>query len=68
MVDTCIFIGFVLNLPVSTSFQITFLKANEVEPIAIYFTIEMLKIAEVLKKANIIHADIKPENFLLQRS
>jgi serine/threonine protein kinase len=28
----------------------------------------MLRIAEVLKKANIIHADIKPENFLLQRT
>ena len=44
------------------------MKANEVEPIALYFTIEMLRIAEVLKKANIIHADIKPENFLLQRT
>jgi serine/threonine protein kinase len=48
--------------------QVASLKANEVEPIALYFTIEMLRIAEVLKKANIIHADIKPENFLLQRT
>ena len=31
-------------------------------------TIEMLKILEVLRKANIVHADIKPENFLLQRT
>jgi serine/threonine protein kinase len=43
------------------------LRALDVEPVAMYFTIEMLKIAQVLKKANIIHADIKPENFLLQR-
>lgn len=49
------------------NFQVASLKATDVEPIAIYFTIEMLKIAQILQKASIIHADIKPENFLVQR-
>ena len=41
-------------------------KTN-VEPIAMYFTIEMLNILEKLHKSQIIHGDIKPDNFLIQR-
>ena len=36
------------------------------ELLAVYFTIEMLHVLEKLKKAQIIHADIKPENFMVQ--
>ena len=36
------------------------------ELIATYYTIEMLHVAEKLKKAEIIHADIKAENFMVQ--
>ena len=40
---------------------------TSVEIIAMYFTIEMLRILENLRKAQIIHGDIKPDNFLIQR-
>ena len=43
------------------------MKKTNVEPIAMFFTIEMLLILEKLQKANIIHADIKPDNVLLKR-
>lgn len=36
------------------------------ETLAIYYTIEMLKILEILHKAGIIHGDIKPDNFLIK--
>lgn len=36
------------------------------ELLAAYFTIEMLHVLEKLQKARIIHADIKPENFMIQ--
>ena len=32
-----------------------------------FFTIEMLRILEKLQKSNIIHGDIKPDNFLVTR-
>ena len=36
-----------------------------IEPLAVFFTIEMIQIVEHLHKCKIIHADIKPDNFLL---
>lgn len=38
-----------------------------IEPLAIFFTIEMLQIVEHLHKCQIIHGDIKPDNFLFMR-
>ena len=43
------------------------MKKTSVEPIAMFFTIEMLHILEKLQKANIIHGDIKPDNFLVKK-
>ena len=37
-----------------------------IEPMATYFTIEMLGMVDALHKAEILHADIKADNFLLQ--
>ncbi|XP_072752100.1 uncharacterized protein [Anoplolepis gracilipes] len=37
------------------------------EPVAIFFTIEMLQIVEYLHNCQIIHGDIKPDNFLVMR-
>ena len=43
------------------------MKKTSIEPIAMFFTIEMLQILERLQKSRIIHGDIKPDNFLVQR-
>ena len=43
------------------------MKKTSVETIAMFFTIEMLHVLEKLQKCNIIHGDIKPDNFLVQR-
>jgi checkpoint serine/threonine-protein kinase len=37
------------------------------ETLTIFFTIEMIQIVEHLHKCQIIHGDIKPDNFLLMR-
>jgi len=41
-------------------------QKSGIEPMAIYFTLEMLTMIENLHKAGILHADIKADNFLLQ--
>ena len=41
-------------------------KKTSIEPMAIYFTIELLKMVEALHKVGIIHADLKADNLLLQ--
>jgi checkpoint serine/threonine-protein kinase len=38
------------------------------ETLAIYYTIEMLKIVETLHATHIIHGDIKPDNFLIKNN
>ncbi|XP_046394845.1 uncharacterized protein LOC124162375 isoform X2 [Ischnura elegans] len=37
------------------------------ESLSVYFTIEVLRIINLLHSCKIIHADIKPDNFLLRR-
>ena len=39
---------------------------SRIEPMAVYFTIEMLRLVESLHSVGIIHADLKPDNLLLQ--
>lgn len=36
------------------------------EVLVVYYTIEIMKVLESLHKAGIIHADIKPDNFLIR--
>ena len=43
------------------------MKKTSVEPIAMYLTIEMLHVLEKLQRSQIIHGDIKPDNFLVQK-
>ena len=44
----------------------TNVQVSGIEPMAIYFTLEMLTMIEALHNADILHADIKADNFLLQ--
>lgn len=37
------------------------------QPLVIYFTVCMLHMVEQLHSIHIVHADIKPDNFLLER-
>jgi serine/threonine protein kinase len=39
-----------------------------VEPIAIYMTAELLGLLELLHSLQIVHADIKPDNFLVRHT
>jgi len=39
-----------------------------IEPIAIYLTAELLGLLEILHSMKIVHADIKPDNFLLNHT
>ncbi len=41
-------------------------QKNHSEGVAVYFLVEMLSMAEKLRQAEIIHGDIKPDNFLVQ--
>jgi len=41
-------------------------QKSGIEPMAMYFTIEMLSMIEALHGADILHADLKADNFLLQ--
>ena len=41
---------------------------TSIEPMAVYFTIELLKMIEGLHDAGILHADLKADNLLLQVS
>ncbi len=38
------------------------------EPIAIYMTAELLGLLELLHSLQIVHADIKPDNFLVRHT
>jgi len=44
----------------------TYVQKSGIEPMAIYFTLEMLTMIEALHSVGILHADIKADNFLLQ--
>ena len=39
-----------------------------IEPIAIYLTAELLGLMELLHSVNIVHADLKPDNFLVRHT
>lgn len=39
-----------------------------IEPMAIYLTAELLGILELLHSVNIVHADLKPDNFLIRHT
>jgi len=39
---------------------------NIIEPIAIFLTAELLGLMELLHSVNIVHADLKPDNFLVR--
>jgi len=39
-----------------------------IEPIAIYLTAELLGLMELLHSVNIVHADLKPDNFLMRHT
>lgn len=41
---------------------------NIIEPIAIYLTAELLGLMELLHSINIVHADLKPDNFLVRHT
>jgi len=41
---------------------------NIIEPIAIYLTAELLGLLELLHSVNIVHADLKPDNFLMRHT
>ena len=44
------------------------MDGRELMAAAIYFAIEILYLVEALHSLGILHADIKPDNFLLQVS
>ena len=39
-----------------------------IEPIAIYLTAELLGLIELIHAMRIVHADIKPDNFLVRHT
>ena len=39
-----------------------------IEPIALYLTAELLGLLELLHSVNIVHADLKPDNFLMRHT
>ena len=41
---------------------------NIIEPIAIYLTAELLGLMELLHSVNVVHADLKPDNFLVRHT
>ena len=36
------------------------------QPLAMYVTIELLRIAEQLQRVGVIHGDVKPDNILIR--